>query len=83
MAKQIGWTEQAKADVRAIDQKTALRSLHVLARFAAHGEGDVARLQGIEPPEYPLRAGDYRLRFQDNGESIVILRVHHRREAYR
>jgi len=83
MAKKIAWTDAAKADLRAIDQATALRILHVLARYLATGEGDVKRLQDIEPPELRLRAGDYRVRFRDLGEFIVVLAVKHRREAYR
>jgi len=55
----------------------------VLARYLFTGEGGVKRLQGIEPPEFRLRAGDYRVRFRDLGDSILILAVKHRREAYR
>ena len=81
--KSVAWTDQAKADLRAIDQPTALRILHALAHFVATGEGDVKRLQDIEPPEFRLRVGDYRLRFHDHGDSILVLAVKHRREAYR
>ena len=49
--KSVAWTDQAKADLRAIDQPTALRILHTVARYLACGEGDVKRLQDIEPPE--------------------------------
>jgi mRNA interferase RelE/StbE len=83
MAKDIFWTEQAKDDLRAIEQPTALRILHALARLVATGEGDVKRLQDIDPPEFRLRVGDYRLRFQDRGDGIMVLTVRHRREAYR
>lgn len=57
MAKKITWTEQAKADLRGIDRETALRILRGLARFVLTEEGDVARLQDIQPPEYRLRVG--------------------------
>jgi len=83
MAKKIGWTEQAKADVRAIDRQTAIDLLHGLARFLATEEGNVKRLQDIDPPEFRLRLGDFRIRFRDHGAWIEILRVRHRREAYR
>ena len=81
--KSVAWTDQAKADLRAIDQPTALRILHALAHFVATGEGDVKRLQDIEPPEFRLRVGDYRLRFHDLGDSLYITAVKHRREVYR
>ena len=81
--KKIAWRDQAKAQLRAIDQPTALRILHALAGFAATGEGDVKRLQDIEPPEFRLRVGDYRVRYCDHGISILVLSVLHRSEAYR
>jgi mRNA-degrading endonuclease RelE of RelBE toxin-antitoxin system len=78
MPKKIAWTGQAKADVRAIDQLTAMQILHVLARFTMTEEGDVKRLRDIDPPQYRLRA-----RFYDHGGSIEIVAVKHRRQAYR
>ena len=81
--KRIVWTAQAKADLRAIDQQTALRILHLVARFLATGEGDVKRLQDIEPPEFRLRVGDYRLFFANINDALEVRRVLHRREAYR
>jgi hypothetical protein len=45
MAKKIAWTDQARADVRAIDRDTAIALLHGLARFLATEDGDVKRLQ--------------------------------------
>lgn len=81
--KKIAWTDQAKADLRAIDKDTALRILHTLTRYLVSGEGDVKRLQDIEPPELRLRVGDYRVRFYDHGDSILVLAIKHRREVYR
>jgi hypothetical protein len=77
VAKRIAWTDQAKSDIRGIDRQTALNLLHGLARFALIEEGDVKQLQGIEPPEFRLRLGDYRVRFRDLGGSIEILHVRH------
>jgi mRNA-degrading endonuclease RelE of RelBE toxin-antitoxin system len=83
MAKKIAWTDQAKADVRGIDRETAIDLLHRLARFLSTEEGDVKRLTAIDPPEFRLRLGDYRLRFYDHGDWIEVLRVRNRKEAYR
>jgi mRNA interferase RelE/StbE len=83
MAKKIAWTDQAKADVRAIDRDTALDLLQRLARFLETEQGGVKRLQDIDPPEFRLRVGDYRVRYYDHGDAIEILRVLHRRDAYR
>ena len=83
MAKKIVWTDQAKAQLRAIDKHTALRILHALAKLIDTGEGDVKRLQDIEPPEFRLRVGDYRARFHDFGDAVEVTGVKHRREVYR
>lgn len=83
MGKKIAWTDQAKAQLRAIDRETALRILHALARLVATGEGDVKRLQDIEPPEFRLRIGDYRLRFHDLNDTLEVTSVKHRRDVYR
>ena len=83
MAKRIAWTDQARADLRALDQQTAMRILHGLARFARTEEGDVRCLRDIEPPECRLRAGAHRVRFHDHGDTIEILAVRHRSKAYR
>ena len=83
MGKSVIWNDQAKAQLRAIDQPTALRILHSLARYLETGEGDVKRLQGIEPPEFRLRIGDYRIRFHDHGHLLRITAVKHRSDAYR
>lgn len=83
MAKKIEWTEAARAEVRRIDRESAMRILEGLARFLLTEEGDVKLLKGSDPKEYRLRVGDYRIRFQDLADTLQILSVQHRREAYR
>lgn len=83
MPQKIKWKVQAKAQLRAIDQPTALRILYALTEFLFTGKGDVKRLQGIEPPEFRLRVGDYRVRFHIVDGLIEITAVRHRRDAYR
>lgn len=39
MPRKIAWTDQAKAALRAIDQATAFRILHIVARRLTTGEG--------------------------------------------
>jgi hypothetical protein len=44
--KKIAFTSQAQADVRRLDQPTAMRIFEVLRRFAQTGVGDVKALKG-------------------------------------
>ena len=83
MAKKIVWSDRAKANLRAIEQATALRILHALARVLATGEGDVKRLQDIEPPEFRLRVGDYRVIYSRISDGYLVLRIGHRGDVYR
>jgi mRNA interferase RelE/StbE len=80
--KKIAFTSQAQADVRRLDQPTAMRIFEVLRRFAQSGVGDVKALKG-ESGECRLRIGDYRVRYIESGETLVIKRVVHRSDAYR
>lgn len=81
--REIEWTEAALEDMAALDKGIARRVKQAVERFADTGAGNVKRLQGIDPPEYRLRVGDYRVRFHREGGVVQVLRVRNRREAYR
>jgi mRNA-degrading endonuclease RelE of RelBE toxin-antitoxin system len=81
--REIEWTETALEDMAALDKGIARRVKQAVERFADSGAGNVKRLQGIDPPEYRLRVGDYRVRFHQGDEAVQVLRVRNRREAYR
>ena len=84
MAKRVLWTSAARLDIRAIDRETALRLLKSLDRFQQTESGDVKQLEGFNPPQYRIRFGDWRLVFRKlRKDEIEILRVSHRRNAYR
>jgi mRNA-degrading endonuclease RelE of RelBE toxin-antitoxin system len=78
--KEVEWTETALEHMAALDKGIVRQAVE---RFADTGVGNVKRLQGIDPPEYRLRVGDYRVRFHQEQETLRILRVRNRREAYR
>jgi mRNA-degrading endonuclease RelE of RelBE toxin-antitoxin system len=84
MAKRIViWSPTARTDLRAIDRDTAWHILEAIDRYLETGSGDVIKLQ---PPrsEVRLRVGDYRVLFRRIDEqTIEVLRVRHRGEAYR
>jgi mRNA-degrading endonuclease RelE of RelBE toxin-antitoxin system len=73
----------ALADMADLDKGIARRIKQSVERFAETGAGDVKRLQNITPPEFRLRVGDYRVRFHVHDDTLRILRVRNRREAYR
>jgi mRNA-degrading endonuclease RelE of RelBE toxin-antitoxin system len=76
------WTDRAKEQIRAIDREQALAILHALTDYAGTGQGQVKKLKGSG--DLRLRVGDYRVRFEMAEEDTYrILRVGHRKEAYR
>ena len=83
MGKRIVWTDQAKADVRSIEQPIALQILKTLGRYVLTGEGPTKQLVDVTPPMIRLRAQDHRVFFRDMGDYLKIERVLDRKEAYR
>jgi mRNA interferase RelE/StbE len=51
-----------------------------LTEFAATGKGDVKRLKGRKGSR--LRVGDWRVIFYEEGGSLIVAAVGHRREIY-
>jgi mRNA-degrading endonuclease RelE of RelBE toxin-antitoxin system len=90
--RRIVFSEQAKADIRAIPQQTALQILRAIHLLAETGAGRVKALQG-EEGELRLRVGDFRVRLthevetaEDSRTQGEILRIHSvrdRKNAYR
>jgi mRNA-degrading endonuclease RelE of RelBE toxin-antitoxin system len=83
MARKIRWSDEARADIRSLDRTTAMRIFDGLYRYLLTGVGDVRVLTGPYAGELRLRLGDYRVFFTASGEIIHVVRVKHRREAYR
>ncbi len=83
MPYQIEWLEEARTDVRGIDQATAMRIFEGILHFANSGAGDVRPLHGDLAGAFRLRVGDYRVLFTLHDRVMRIFGVRHRSEAYR
>ena len=82
--KQLVLSGQAKADMAGLDRGFRLRVFAAVQRLVQAGAGDIKKLQGIDPPEYRLRAGDFRVRFSyPDADTVRIHRVQNRKDAYR
>lgn len=80
----VEFTPSARKDLRRLDRSVQQRIVHALDRLAA-GErlsGDIRRLAGST--EYRLRVGDWRVRFELDGDRLLItvVRVLPRGRAY-
>ena len=74
---------RAVKDLRRVPKDQASRIADALEDLADGLKGDVKRLTNFTP-EYRLRVGDYRVLFEiEDNSRIVVYRIRHRREAYR
>jgi len=78
-------TSRAVRDLRHLDLEERRQILAALDRLVANPPpGDIRELQGARE-EWRLRVGEWRVRFSPapSATTIVVLRVTHRRDAYR
>jgi mRNA-degrading endonuclease RelE of RelBE toxin-antitoxin system len=83
MAIKIDWSEQARADIRALDRTTAMSIFDGLLRYAQTGHGDVKALAAEFEGRLRLRLGDYRVLFSPIQDGLHIHAVKNRKDAYR
>ena len=60
----VEWTAPALEDMASLDNSVAVRVKEAVERFAQTGAGNLKALRGMHPPEFRLRVGDWRVRFQ-------------------
>jgi len=78
-------TEPAQKDLAALDEKNRGRIKGALDRFISHPQAaDLKKLKGGKDM-WRLRVGDLRviLRWDRERQVLYVLRIRHRREAYR
>lgn len=78
----VRYTRRAAKEMEDLPLEDQKRVLEAMDRFAASGVGDVRALSGQWRGRFRLRAGDWRAIFRRE-DDIVVIRVLHRREAYR
>jgi len=82
MRFEIFWDEQALRDLEKLElilRKRIVGKIETLANnFTFH---EIKKLQGFDG--YRARVGDYRVIFRIIGDRLIILKVIHRKKAYR
>jgi mRNA interferase RelE/StbE len=80
----IAWTPAAIDDLADLDDSQVARIRRDVQRYADLRHGDVKKLKGMDD-RWRLRVGDWRVLFRYSSETqtLLVLRVLHRREAYR
>ena len=71
-----------RQDLRRLDAQMHRRVLEALERLLEDPfQGQ--RLTNVAIGQWRIRVGDYRIRYDIEGEQILLYRVRHRREIYR
>ena len=85
MSWSVRLSRRAEKDLKQIDRGTAARVTAALESYAATERGDVRKLVDVNPPEWRLRVGEYRVIFARDAAAgaLNVLRVLPRGEAYR
>jgi mRNA interferase RelE/StbE len=74
---------RAVKDLKHMQKQDASALADALERLQSDMTGDVKKLTNITP-EYRLRVGHFRVLFEiENETRIIVYRIVHRREAYR
>lgn len=85
MSLEIRWAAIAEREAGRFDPPVRRRVVAALERYAETGHGDVVFLTDVEPPQYRLRVGGWRVRFAVDRRARVlyVLSVQPRGKAYR
>lgn len=77
-------SRRADRDLANLDPSFYIRVVEAIDRLAEKNQGDLIKLRGMTNT-WRLRVGDWRvrLRFYNEEGFFEVLRVQHRREAYR
>ena len=81
--KKILFEPNVPAEIRAIDQRTAMTILQAIHRYADTGAGRVKPLSGEFEGFLRLRVGNHRVFFTETEDAITIHRIGDRRDVYR
>jgi len=83
----VEFTPAAARDLKRLDpyvRSQLLRAATILSEAPyPSSSGRIKLLVGLQPPHFRLRVADYRMIYRIEGSHVLIVRVAHRREAYR
>jgi mRNA interferase RelE/StbE len=82
MKYRIEFKPRALKDSRKISKVQLEHIFEQIENISDGLKGDVKHLTNFTP-EYRLRVGDHRILFEIEGETLIIYRIRHRKDAYK
>ena len=83
MTYKVQYKASVKKDLRRIDKKEAIKILDIIEFELADKPGNGIMLTGEYSGLYSFRVGNYRIVYALLKESILILRIGHRKSVYK
>ncbi len=83
MASEIRYKASVEKDLRKIPRHDAAKILDCIETDLAASPGKDKRLAGSFMGLYSYRVGNYRVIYSLHGETILVLRISHRKDVYR
>ncbi|MBN2049293.1 MAG: type II toxin-antitoxin system RelE/ParE family toxin [Spirochaetales bacterium] len=83
MAYNITFKKSVAKDLKKVEKSEVVRILKKIETELPSKAGQVPELKGQFAGLRRLRVGDYRIIFTILGDSVLILRIQHRKEVYR
>jgi mRNA interferase RelE/StbE len=80
---EIIFTAQSLRDLEELDESTRQRIAEKLKSFSASPFQHAKKLTDSKIGDYRFRIGDYRVVFDVDVKTIVVLRIGHRKDIYR
>ena len=79
----LRFKNQQKKDLKKIDKKQALKILQHIKNLENYPHiPNIKKLKNYYPP-MRYRIGDYRVLFEIENNSIIVVNIKHRKEAYK
>ncbi|MFW6139420.1 MAG: type II toxin-antitoxin system RelE family toxin [Spirochaetota bacterium] len=83
MEYNIAYKSSVKKDLKKIDKNESLRILHAIEDVLKKDPFKGKELKGEYEGLFSYRIGDYRIIYTILGSTIIILRISHRKDAYK
>ena len=83
MASKVSYKAAVAGDLKRLDKPTARRILEKLERTLSDNPDAGIPLSGEFRGLFKYRVGDYRVMYAKTPDGVLVLRIRHRKDAYR
>jgi mRNA interferase RelE/StbE len=82
LAYSLRYDRKVLKDLQAIDKSEAKRIVEKIESYLIHNPGADKKLKGTLATFYSYRVGSYRVIYEIEGHTLIVVRISHRRQVY-